>query len=156
MRPIRKFRSSVISETDPADYVEEMSEIVVMHMDVDQLGGVPFEVIDVPKGRYNTLMGIQPDASFEGLIEIYTPRKTEEDVEWREIGVEHAIIDPHTANRRHAGDTDQVVGVSPALIDIDNGDVWVRPRRMRTAFSDSNLNLFYFIFTHWVEDRSGS
>lgn len=65
------------------------------------------------------------------MIEIYSPTaQTEEKIFW-EFSEAFAIINPGTANRQHAGQTQSQnfqAGI-PATGFFDRGDVWIRPRR---------------------------
>jgi len=67
-------------------------------------------------------------------IEIYTPKKESENDPWYETGIEWDIIDPHTQNRRHDGDTAQVLNTTNAVVDLDCGDVYIRQRIMATGY----------------------
>jgi len=69
------------------------------------------------------------------LIEIYTPRdQTDSPVVWN-TGVDFPILNPHTANRRHSGDVDQVVGVTDCEILLE-GDVYIRLREYEGPYGE--------------------
>lgn len=68
-------------------------------------------------------------------IEIYTPKKESENDPWYETGIEWDIIDPYTPNRRHNGDTAQVLNTTNAVVDLDCGDVYIRQRIMSTGYN---------------------
>lgn len=85
--------------------------------------------------------------NFEGfVVEIYTPKRDNEAEPWRECGVEMSILNPHTATRYHAGNTQNQTAVLPAIVDMDFGDSYIRPRHMGrgTLISDNAV--------WWIED----
>ena len=70
------------------------------------------------------------------MIEIYSMVPKQENAVWLEIGEKYDIIDPHTVNARHGGNVqNQIIGVQPAIIEMDYYNAWVRLRPMGTAIS---------------------
>ena len=62
------------------------------------------------------------------LVELYTPKRVEDDI-FYECGECHLVLDPHTANRRHSGPTqNQIIGVQPARGLLLGGDTYWRIR----------------------------
>lgn len=88
-------------------------------------------------GKYLMYTGSNNNRGFASggfQIEIYTPKKESENDPWYETGIEWDIIDPHTQNRRHDGDTAQVLNTTNAVVDLDCGDVYIRQRIMATGY----------------------
>jgi hypothetical protein len=72
-------------------------------------------------------------------IEIYTPRKQNENDPWYEVGIEFPVLNPHTNERSHAGDENQIYGVQNGIVNLNCGDVYIRQRIMSTGYhSDSS------------------
>jgi len=67
-------------------------------------------------------------------IEIYTPKKQSESDPWFETGIEFPVLNPHTANRVHGGNTNQVLNITNAVVNLDCGDVYIRQRIMNTGY----------------------
>jgi hypothetical protein len=67
-------------------------------------------------------------------IEIYTPKTESENDPWYEVGIEFPIIYPHTAERSHGGDVNQVYDVRNGSVDLNCGDVYIRQRVMSTGY----------------------
>jgi hypothetical protein len=101
--------------------------IVVNNFDISLLG--EYLVYETPDNATIATGGFQ--------IEIYTPKKENENEPWYEVGVEFPILQPHTENRSHAGDQDQIVGVSDGVVDLDCGDVYIRQRVMATGYDNN-------------------
>lgn len=71
------------------------------------------------------------------LIEVYTPKRTEE-VVFYECGECHLILDPYTSNRRHSGPMqNQIIGTQPAKGLLVGGDTYWRIRQF--AVSDGSV-----------------
>ena len=69
-------------------------------------------------------------------IEIYTPKKQSENDPWYEVGIEFPIIDPHTPERSHGGDVNQVYPTIDGEVTLNCGDVYIRQRVMSTGYQD--------------------
>ena len=119
------------------DYCSEYYETEVI--EYNPSGGVdsgPF--ISVSIFDYDSIIG-----GFNGgigsLIEIYTKREESADDLWFEIqdpaniGEGYVILNPHTENRYHAGNTQNQTSVLPAIVDLSYGDVWLRTRQYSTG-----------------------
>lgn len=114
-------------------------------LEYDPAGGIdlgwgPSESITVSQFDYSQIFeGI---SSFTGaLIEIYTPKPQQDDEIWYEIqdpsenyNEGYVILNPHTANRTHAGNTQDQTALQPAIIDLDYGDVYIRCREYTTGY----------------------
>lgn len=88
-------------------------------------------------GQYLTFLGSSPSRPIATgcfQIEIYTPKKESQNDPWYEVGIEWEIIDPHTSNRSHAGNTNQDLGVENALVNLNCGDVYIRQRIMSCGY----------------------
>ena len=88
-------------------------------------------------GPYLTYSGTNPErmictGGFQ--IEIYTPKTESSNDPWYEVGIEFPIIYPHTAERSHGGDVNQVYDVRGASVDLNCGDVYIRQRVMSTGY----------------------
>jgi hypothetical protein len=68
-------------------------------------------------------------------IEIYTPKKENENDPWYEVGVEFPVLNPHTENRSHGGDINQLYGIRDGQINLNCGDVYIRQRCMSTGYN---------------------
>jgi hypothetical protein len=68
-------------------------------------------------------------------IEIYTPKKQSENDPWFETGIEFPILNAHTEDRVHGGDTNQVLNITNAELNLDCGDVYIRQRIMATGYT---------------------
>jgi hypothetical protein len=68
-------------------------------------------------------------------IEIYTPKKQSENDPWFETGIEFPILNAHTEDRVHGGDTNQVLNITNAELNLDCGDVYIRQRIMATGYA---------------------
>lgn len=125
---VRLYRRRLLTK-GTADYVKE--DVVLDVMAYDPTGGLTGgEAIWVENFDYVSFCG--GDRAF--LIEIYRPRKTGDELAWREIGDVNAIIEPHTGQRRHS--VSQPAGGGAFDHDIDFGDVYMRNRRMGTGSSN--------------------
>lgn len=68
-------------------------------------------------------------------IEIYTPKKQSENDPWFETGIEFPVLNPHTENRVHGGNINQVLNITNAELNLDCGDVYIRQRIMSTGYA---------------------
>lgn len=68
-------------------------------------------------------------------IEIYTPKKQSENDPWFETGIEFPVLNPHTENRVHGGNINQVLNITNAELNLDCGDVYIRQRIMATGYA---------------------
>ena len=111
-----------------APYVDGNYEFTVKEYSPDS-GEANSEAIWVENFNFEGIV----DGNEAFLIEIHTPTPQEPTEEvWFEIGEVFEVVDPYSAGRRHVG---QVVGVTPATIDLDEGDVYIRRREMGTGFT---------------------
>lgn len=88
-------------------------------------------------GEYLVFSGSDPNRAIctGGFqIEIYTPKSESANDPWYEVGIEFPIINPHTANRSHGGDVNQVYNVSEGEVYLNCGDVYIRQRVMSTGY----------------------
>lgn len=112
------------------------------------------EMVMVATFDWQTLFGGM-NADHAMLCEIYTPRKEDDNAEYYELPDDFTsfdIIDPYTPQRRHNGNVQpQIVGVQPAIVDMDYGDVYVRARPQGTGELFPNQTALY-----WVEDYNCS
>lgn len=67
-------------------------------------------------------------------IEIYTPKAESSNDPWYEVGVEFPILNPHTTERSHGGDVNQVYDTSEGEVYLNCGDVYIRQRVMSTGY----------------------
>ncbi len=99
-------------------------------------------------GRYLVYQGSNPNRQIVSggfQIEIYTPKKESENDPWFETGIEFSVLNPHTPNRVHAGDTNQVLGITNAVVNLDCGDVYIRQRVMSTGYEyEGDLEDVYY------------
>lgn len=86
-------------------------------------------------------------------VEIYTPNKETESGEYIEFGEEFDIIDPHTVNRRHQGQTQDQTNLLPAKGTFYNGDIYVKKRYNADFF---NLPVEAMNFSDIYESSSTS
>jgi len=103
----------------------EAESITVNYFDISLLGDYLF---------YSGNNDHRGFASGGFQIEIYTPKKEAENDPWFETGIEWDIIDPHTPDRRHNGNTAQIIGSQRGVVDLDCGDVYIRQRIMATGY----------------------
>lgn len=108
----------------PGDETEAES-ITVNYFDISLLGDYLF---------YTGNNDHRGFASGGFQIEIYTPKKESENDPWYETGIEWDILDPYTPNRRHNGNTEQIIGSQRGVVDLDCGDVYIRQRIMATGY----------------------
>ena len=103
--------------------------------------------------------GFSLDGSgYENLIvEIYRPKKTlpEESMVYYEIGDKKPIINAGKSNRSHSGNSSQIsdyslnsdinieVSSKPAIVVIESGDVYIKPRTMATDENGSPTETFF-------------
>jgi len=99
------------------------------------------------------------------IVEIYRPKKTlpEESMVYYEIGDKRPIINAGKFNRSHSGDSSQnsdysvnqglnlEVSSVPAVLTIDGGDVYLKPRNMGTA-NDGASNETFFPEDYYLND----
>jgi hypothetical protein len=88
-------------------------------------------------GEYLVFSGTDPNRAIctGGFqIEIYTPKLESENDPWYEVGVEFPILNAHSNSRRHAGDVNQVYGITDGEVYLDCGDVYIRQRVMSTGY----------------------
>lgn len=67
-------------------------------------------------------------------IEIYTPKPESSNDPWYEVGVEFPVLNPHTSERSHGGDVNQVYGITEGEVYLNCGDVYIRQRVMSTGY----------------------
>ncbi len=102
----------------------------------------------------------QTGISATSLIEQYKTQEQSEFIIFKEIGKTYLITEAGTPNRRHAGDVNQVLGLtgSPAEVNLDRGDAWVRLRvydDVRFEYRPSGESLTY-PYQHCIEDPNNS
>lgn len=99
-------------------------------------------------GRYLVYQGSNPNRQIVSggfQIEIYTPKKQNENDPWFETGIEFPVLNPHTEIRVHGGDTNQVLNTTNALVNLDCGDVYIRQRVMSTGYEyEGDLEDIYY------------
>lgn len=67
-------------------------------------------------------------------IEIYTPKAESSNDPWYEVGVEFPVLNPHTAERSHGGNVNQVYNREDGEVYLNCGDVYIRQRVMSTGY----------------------
>jgi len=99
-------------------------------------------------GRYLVYQGSNPNRQLVSggfQVEIYTPKKENENDPWFETGIEFPVLNPHTPNRVHGGDTNQVLNTTNAVVNLDCGDVYIRQRVMSTGYEyEGDLEDVYY------------
>tara|TARA_R110000868_G_scaffold83813_5_gene236699 strand:- start:18928 stop:23463 length:4536 start_codon:yes stop_codon:yes gene_type:complete len=99
-------------------------------------------------GRYLVYQGANPNRQIVSggfQVEIYTPKKQNENDPWFETGIEFPVLNPHTSDRVHAGDTNQVLNTTSAIVNLDCGDVYIRQRVMSTGYEyEGDLEDIYY------------
>lgn len=99
-------------------------------------------------GNYLVYQGTNPNRQIVSggfQVEIYTPKKENENDPWFETGIEFPVLNPHTPNRVHGGDTNQVLNTTNAVVNLDCGDVYIRQRVMSTGYEyEGDLEDVYY------------
>ena len=99
-------------------------------------------------GRYLVYQGANPNRQIVSggfQIEIYTPKKQNENDPWFETGIEFPVLNPHTEIRVHGGDTNQLLNIRNAVVNLDCGDVYIRQRVMSTGYEyEGDLENIYY------------
>ena len=73
-------------------------------------------------------------AANKTVVEIYRPSKLGENDIYYQKSQTYRVLNPHTENRVHDGDVQQVVNAVPAAITITSGDAYIYTRLMYNAF----------------------
>jgi hypothetical protein len=110
---------------DPAGGPAGEEVVVVNNFDPNLLGG------------YMVFSGTSPTRSIctGGFqIEIYTPKTESENDPWYEVGIEFPVLDPHTDERSHGGDVNQVYDREDGEVYLNCGDIYIRQRVMSTGY----------------------
>lgn len=112
---------------------------------LDELGALvtttqiyDFEIVGVYRNGTDYFVVIETPEIFREikanwLVELYTPKKSEE-VVFFEMGDTHEIIDAGLPTRRHAGSTqNQIIGIQPATGFLVGGDTYWRNKNFTVA-----------------------
>jgi hypothetical protein len=99
-------------------------------------------------GRYLVYQGSNPNRQLVSggfQVEIYTPKKQNENDPWFETGIEFPVLNPYTENCIHGGDINQVLNTTNAVVNLDCGDVYIRQRVMSTGYDyEGDLEDIYY------------
>jgi hypothetical protein len=129
------------------DYCTEVTELEVLAYSTNE-GYNQSECVWVDMFDYNAKLGADSDKG-GFLVQVETPVKASEVKIWREIGEVYQILNPHTATAYHAGNIQNQNAIIPAVVELNYGDVWVRPRYMGTG---TDYGADYGTFIWPVED----
>ena len=151
-------KAPVIQPNPPSTAGYEQPEYCDVYYETEILEYEPAGGVDRGYGPSEAIIVAQFDYSqiFDGisgfvgaLVEIYTPKPQEDDEIWYEIqdpsenyNEGYVILNPHTANRTHAGNTQDQTALQPAIIDLDYGDVYVRARNYFTGYEEPIFDTF--------------